>query len=110
MSIDLMKGNSFMLTAKRSKRYPTQTITYADYANDSISGKYTCPSQHSLEWVAGGIGLHVNADKTEYICFNQRGNISTLNDGPLKLVDKFTYKGSSILSTENDINMQLAKT
>ena len=23
-----------------------------------------------LEWAAGGIGLHVNADKTEYMCFN----------------------------------------
>ena len=46
---------------------------------------------HTLEWVAGGIGLHVNTDKTEYTCFNQRGDISTLNSGPLKLVDKFTY-------------------
>ena len=25
---------------------------------------------HSLEQVAGGIGLHVNADKTEYMCLN----------------------------------------
>ncbi len=50
-----------------------------------------------------GIGLHVNIDKTEFICFNQRGNISTLNGGSLKLVDKFTYFGSSV-STENDIN------
>ena len=33
---------------------------------------------HSLEQAATGIGLHVNADKTEYMCFNQRGNISTL--------------------------------
>ena len=31
--------------------------------------------QHSMEWVAGGIGLHVNVDKTEYMCFNKRGNI-----------------------------------
>ena len=64
---------------------------------------------HSLERVAGGIGLHVNVVKTEYMCFNQRGDISTLKDGPLKLVDKFTYLGSSISSTENDINMWLTK-
>ena len=44
---------------------------------------------HGLEWTAGGIGLHINADKTEYLCFNQKGDISTLNAGPLKLVDKF---------------------
>ena len=65
--------------------------------------------QYSLERAAGGIGLHVNVDKTEYICFNQRGDISTLKGGPLKLVDKFTYLGSSISSTENYINTRLAK-
>ena len=64
---------------------------------------------HSLEWAAGGMGFHINTDKTEYICFNQRGDISTLKDEPLKLVDKFTYLGSSVLSTEKDINMWLAK-
>ena len=65
---------------------------------------------HSPEWAAGGIGLHMNADKTENMCFNQRGNISTLKGGPLKLVDKFTYLGNSISSTENDINTWVAKT
>ena len=29
--------------------------------------------QHSLERPVGGIGLHINADKTEYMSFNQRG-------------------------------------
>ena len=55
------------------------------------------------------IGLHVNADKTEYMRFNQSRNISTLNDGSLKIVDKFDYLGSSIASMENDHNIQLAK-
>ena len=32
----------------------------------------------SLESAAGGISLHFNADKTEYMCFNQRSDISTL--------------------------------
>ena len=64
---------------------------------------------HSLERVAAGIGLHVNADKTEYMCFNQRGDISMLKGGPLKLVDKFTYLGRSVASTEKDINRRLAK-
>ena len=41
--------------------------------------------------------------------FNQTGDISTLNSGPLKLVDKFPYFGSSVSSTENDINTWLAK-
>ena len=34
---------------------------------------------HSLEQAAGVIGLHVNADKAEYSCFNQIGDVSTLN-------------------------------
>ena len=34
---------------------------------------------------------------------------SLLKAGPLKLMDKFTYIRSSVSSTENDINMQLAK-
>ena len=58
---------------------------------------------------AASIGFHVNAHKTEYMCFNQIGNISTLNGSSLKLVDKFTYLGSSVSSTENGINMRLAK-
>ena len=63
----------------------------------------------SLERAAASTGLHVNADETEYMCFNQRGDISILKDGPLKLVDKFTYLGSSVLSTKNYINTWLAK-
>ena len=55
-------------------------------------------------------GLHVNAYKTEYVCFNQTGDISTLGGSSLKLVDKFTYQGSSVSSTEKDIDMRLAKT
>ena len=64
---------------------------------------------HILEWATGGIGRHVNADKTEYMCLNETGGISTLNGGSLKLVYKFTYLGSSISSAENDINTWLTK-
>ena len=45
---------------------------------------------HSLERAAAGIGLYVNAHKMEYMCYNQTGDISTLDGTPLKLVDKFT--------------------
>ena len=64
---------------------------------------------HRLERAAASIGLHVNTDKTEYMCFNQTGNISTLNSSSLKLVNNFTYRGSSVSSTETDINMWLTK-
>ena len=82
----------------------TKTITDADYADD-IALLANRPNQaetllHSLERDAAGIGLHVNAHKTEFMCFNQKGDISTLDRTSLKLVDKFTYLGSSVSSTE----------
>ena len=43
------------------------------------------------------------------MCFNQRGNISILDGNTLKLVNKFTYQGSRVSSTETDINTLLTK-
>ena len=96
-----------------SRRYPAKTITDADYADD-IALLVNAPAQaetllHRLEQAAAGIGIHVEAHKTEYMCFNQTGDISTLNGSSLKLVDKFTYLGSSVSSTEKDINTWLVK-
>ena len=45
----------------------------------------------------------------EYMYFNQKGDISTVNGGSMKLVDKFKYLGNSVSSTENDVNMHQAK-
>ena len=70
-----------VLFLKKSRRDPRQTIVDADYidhiallANTLTQAKSLL---HSLEQSAGGIGLYVNVDKTEYMCFNQKGNIST---------------------------------
>ena len=68
-----------------------------------------CLLLHSLERAAARIGLHVNAHKTEFMCYNQTSDITTLDGTPLKLVDKFTYLGSSVSSTEKDIDTQLTK-
>ena len=107
-SIDKIRENGFELTKKRSRRYPAKTITDADYTDD-IAILANTPNQaetllHSLEPAAAGIGLHVNAHKTEYMCYNQ-----TLDRTSLKLVDKFTYQGSSVSSTEKDIDTRLTK-
>ena len=69
-SIHKIKENGFKLTKERSRRYPAKTIT--------------SPSMHIIR----------------NICFNQRGDISKLNGSALKLVDKFTYLGSSVSSTK----------
>ena len=112
-SIDKIRENGFELTKKRSRRHPATTITDADNADD-IAILANTPDQaetllHSLERAAAGIGLYVNAHKTEYMCYNQTGDISTLEGTPLKLVDKFTYLGSSVESTEKDIETRLTK-
>ena len=112
-SIDKIRENSFELTKKRSRRYPAKTITDADYADD-IGILADTPNLaetllHNLEGAAAGIGLHVNAHKTEYMCFNQTGDISTLEGTSLKMVDKFTYLGNSVSSTEKDIDTRLTK-
>ena len=112
-SIDKIKENGFELTKKRSRRYPVKTITDADYADD-IAILAKTPDQaetllHSLERASASIGLYVNAYKTEYMCYNQTGDISTLEGTPLKLVDNFTYLGSSVESTKKDIETRLTK-
>ena len=44
------------------------------------------------------------------MCYNQIGDITTLGRTSLKLVDKFPYLGSSVSSTEKDIDTRLTKT
>ena len=90
-SIDKIKENGFKLTKERSKKYPEQTIMDMDYTDD-IALLANAPAQaktllYSLEQAPAGIALHVNAHKTKYMCFNERGDISTLNGNSLKLVD-----------------------
>ena len=112
-SINKIRENGFELIKKRSRRYSSKTITDADY-DDDIALLAKTPNQaetlqHSLERAAAGIGLHVNAHKTEYMCYNQTGDITTLDGESLKLVDKFTYQGSSVSSTKKDIDTRLMK-
>ena len=64
---------------------------------------------HSLVQAEECIGLFVNTNKTDFMCFKQ-GTITTLSGKPLKLVDLFTYLDSNILSTESYINTCITKT
>ena len=47
--------------------------------------------------------------RTEYMGYNQTGDISTLDGTSLKLIDKFTYLGYSVSSTEKDIDTRLTQ-
>ena len=111
--IDKIRENGLELKKRRNRRYPAKTITDANYADD-VAVLANTPNKaetqlHSLERAAAGIGLHVNAHKTEYMCFNQTGEFSTLMGTSLKLVDKFTDQGSSVSLTEKDIDTRLTK-
>ena len=110
----LIKKNGFTLKKQvGSRHYFAEAITYADYIDD-LALLANTPTQaesllQSLKQAAGGIVLHVNANKTEYIRFKRERVISSLNGGSLKLVDKLMHLGSSVSSTESDVNMGLAK-
>ena len=83
------------LAQEWSRRYLLETIKDADYG-DCRALLANTPAQPEklrprVEWAASGIGLYVNANKTEYMYFNQRGDISTLNVISWKLVDNFPY-------------------
>ena len=112
-SIDKIRENGFELTKIISIRYPAKTITDVDYADD-IALLANTPNQaetllYSLERAAAGIDLHVNGHKTEYMCYSETADISTVDGTSRKLVDKFTYLGSSGSSTEKDIDTRLTK-
>ncbi len=71
-SIDKIRENVFELTNKRSRRYPAKTITDADYADDIAILANTLNQAeillHSLGRANAGIGFHVNAQITEFMC------------------------------------------
>ena len=112
-SVDLEKGNGLTLQKPRSRRYPSVHITDADYADDLALFADTVTQAesllHGLEKAAKGIGLQVHADKTEYMCYKQDGQITSSSGKDLKKVDQFTYLGSNISSTESDVNIRIGK-
>ena len=90
-------------------------ITDADYADDlavlaDVLKDATFLLQ-SIERTAKEIGLYLNADKTEFICFNQDASegMKSLNGEKIKQVEDFKYLGSYIASTEHDVNIRLGK-
>ena len=69
MSINLMKENGFTLEKGRIRRYPAQTITDADHADDIVLLVNT-PAQAesklpSLERAAGDIVFHEKREKNK---------------------------------------------
>ena len=80
-TINLTKENGFKLAKERSRKYPAQTITDVDYADDKALLEYSPAlaetQQHSLEQAASGIVLHVNADKIIQVFQSKRRHLHT---------------------------------
>ena len=72
MSLDLIKENGFTLKKARSRLYTTETMTDTEFADDQAL-LINRPAQDeslllSQEQAAPiGIGLYVNANKTEFM-------------------------------------------
>ena len=80
-SNDLIKEKGFYAKKSRGRRYPTQTITDADYPVN-IAPLAKTPTQaesmlHSLGQTAGGIGLHVNAEKKSGCALIKKRHLQT---------------------------------
>ena len=97
----------------KGRRYPTEIIIDTDNTYDLALIAITLAQAESmlyyLEHAARGIGLYGNSDKTEFMCFNENGTISSLNDKLLKLEGQFTYLRSNISSTESNVNIRICK-
>ena len=75
-SIDTVKELGLTLRKSRGRRYPAETITDADYADDlALFANFISETRallHNLENVAKDIGLHVKASMIKFISFNEQ--------------------------------------
>ena len=105
------KENGFKLRWIRSRRYSTETITDADYADDlallANTHAQIKPLLHCLDQLTGVVGFCMNANKTGFLCFKREGAILTISSLPLKLVDHLKYHICNTSFTESDISIRL---
>ena len=84
-----------------------------DYADDLALLTNISVQTESLLYrllqISESIFIHMNSDKTEFICFKPDGVISSLNDTLLKLLNHFIYLGSNITSSESHFSRNIGK-
>lgn len=103
ISIDALNDTTYTLENARSRRFPAIKFTNADYTDDLglITNKIGDAEKllHALEDAAAQTGVYISANKTEYVCYNQNGEIKIIKGKALNKVENFTYLGSNISST-----------
>ena len=94
-----------MLLLATSRRFPTKKVSDTDYGKDLAllsDNSYTAQNLlYILQQSAAFIGLHLNATKTKYMCYNPDGPIENLNKTPLKKEDHFVILRRKISVVHN---------
>ena len=112
-SIDLHKDLGLKLQKSRGRRYPTVTISDADYADDLALFADSCSDAekllHGLEDKANSVGLRVNIRKIQNCNINTDHKVRSVNGSQLKSVDNYTYLGSEISSVDKEIKIRIVK-
>ena len=92
-------------TPQKQSRTPTTLMTWRYWRIRLIKQRHYCIVWNEPQLALASMSMHTKLN----ICYNQTGNIATQDGASLKLVDKFTYLGSSVSSTEKDIDTRLTK-
>jgi len=108
------KDWGFTLKPRRSRRYPAEKFTDADFADDLALTTDTVNQAQdfllALEEASNSVGLHLNSSKTKYIAINENTNVNiTSRDGSsLDKVEDFIYLGAKLKSPSSDIERRKA--
>ena len=115
LGFTLCEGRTSRLPrAAKKSTHTAKTITDTEYTDDlCLMSNSLAQAQEFLcrvEKAAAEVGLLINEKKTEYMCFNQSGNMLTSQTNKqLKEVTDFKYLGSWINTTQRDISIRIAK-
>lgn len=119
MSLVVAKGNyGFTISPARSRRYPAEKITDADFADDLALLTDTLEEAQqmlrTLEEVAKTVGLTMNESKTKYLSVNLNSEeedqvLTGVSGVTIERVNDFVYLGSWIANTEHDFRVRKAK-
>ena len=81
-TLNIHRSNKRKKVPHYSRWYPAETMLNIDYADDLALLINTLAQAkcllYSLEQAAGGIGIYVKANETEYACFKPNVAISTM--------------------------------
>ena len=104
----------FKITPRKSRRHPVIKVTDMLFADDVplFSWEIDQAQKHlsNVQTEAVKIGLHINVKKTEFMAYNQPGDITiqTTSGELLKKVQNFKYLGGLVATSERDFEIRKA--